>query len=42
MIAKGGAMAAIEDLLMVEPAISRTTTSYKPTQKVWLSTIGQF
>jgi hypothetical protein len=35
-------MAAIEDLLMVEPAISGTTTSYKPAQKAWLSTIGQF
>jgi hypothetical protein len=42
MIAKGGAMAAIEDLLVVEPAVLGTTGNYRPTQKVWLSSIGQF
>jgi hypothetical protein len=42
MIAKGGAIAAIEDLLMVEPAVFGPLENYRPAQKVWLSTIGQF
>jgi hypothetical protein len=35
-------MAAIEDLLIVEPTVLGPLENYRPTQKVWLSTIGQF
>jgi hypothetical protein len=41
MIAKGGAIAAMEYLL-VEPAVLGPLENYTPTQKVWLSTIGPF
>jgi len=33
MIAKGGAMAAIEDLLIVEPAVLGPLENYRPTRK---------
>jgi hypothetical protein len=33
MIAKGGAIAAIENLLIVEPAVLGPLENYKPTQK---------
>jgi hypothetical protein len=41
MIAKGGAMAATEYLL-IEHAVLEPLENYEPTQKVWLSTIGHF
>jgi len=42
MIAKGGAMAAIEDLLIIEPAVLGPLENSSSTRKVWLSTIEQF
>jgi hypothetical protein len=41
MIAKGGAMAAMEYLL-IEPAVLGPLENCTTTHKVWLSTIGPF